>query len=947
MCQLGTSATFVSDQLDEDVALFGAPGCFTWRGNVFSQQVGTFNRYSTAVNSETFKDYDKNDLMGMAVTSIKVQNKLYYVSGAPHAEPSGQVYFFTHNGITMEPHDDLTLYGEDYGAGFGLSLATCDINGDGNKDLIVGAPFFDNQKNYANRGGAVFVYLSTPNNHKHGRGRHHLKLNLKIIGRELLSQFGSAITCLGDMNKDGFEDFAVGAPYEAKSSGAVYIFFGQELSKPAILNAEEVAEQVITAADIIKEESVANALLPPLQHSQEGLTLTTFGSSLSGGQDMDKNGYPDLAVGAYASSAVFLFRARPIIDILTYVDDKNLHGINPGQTGCTEDPNSEDACFSFNACFQVSSEATQYSHSLTFLIEAEPQKAMPRVYLKLAENMAGSYHGAKEATKNSSVEGIVQIVAKDDDQQCIKVIGYVGNAHTDLQTPVQFQISYSLVQNRPKMRYNQGDSLPTLDNYPILNQAEAKKKFQATFEKDCGEDDVCKTDFVISTTLRDNTKELGRTPTGEAYELELGSLEGNELVLDIQIVNKLEPAYEAILDVFFPNALQYIGVGNTKNAEDDISEANNSDNNDASAAASGEVVRAEMKNSTWLSLSLGNPFKSSAVVKLRFKPRPDMQDKIIVFYLSANTTSTLLNDASTFVSLAIVRRAEVKLMGVGFPEQLHFGGPVLGEYDFSDLGQVGPPLVHKFLVINNGPSMLDVLSLHIQWPYQVENGHKSGKWLFYLSQHPSLRNGRGVCYLPPGIMANPLNLTSKTPEKYGYYGRGLVKRNKILINGPPPTNILHPDDDTLNDIMADEPVLSRRPKRVAESHLEQVWVEKVVAPRTIKNYEGRGRDLQVITLDCDRGTAKCFDIRCDVYNLPVRVPATVEIRARLWNSTLMEDYGSGIDFVEIFAKAEVKLDGDISQYVGDDFMSVKTLVYADIARQRPRLFPDWWIILIR
>ena len=126
-----------------------------------------------------------------------------------------------------------------------------------------------------------------------------------------------------------------------------------------------------------------------------------------------------------------------------------------------------------------------------------------------------------------------------------------------------------------------------------------------------------------------------------------------------------------------------------------------------------------------------------------------------------------------------------------------------------------------------------------------------------------------------------------------------------------------------------------------------MWVEKVVAPRTIKNYEGRGRDLQVITLDCDRGTAKCLDIRCDVYNLPVRVPATVEIRARLWNSTLMEDYGSGIDFVEIFAKAEVKLDGDISQYVGDDFMSVKTLVYADIARQRPRLFPDWWIILIR
>ena len=69
---------------------------------------------------------------------------------------------------------------------------------------------------------------------------------------------------------------------------------------------------------------------------------------------------------------------------------------------------------------------------------------------------------------------------------------------------------------------------------------------------------------------------------------------------------------------------------------------------------------------------------------------------------------------------------------------------------------------------------------------------------------------------------------------------------------------------------------------------DEIWVEKIVSPRIIADSEGR--DLQVITLDCDRGTAKCLDIRCDVYNLPVQVPATVEVRARLWNSTLLEDY---------------------------------------------------------
>ena len=65
--------------------------------------------------------------MGMAVTSGRFfNNKLYFVSGAPHANSSGQVYFFSREGSTglLIPREELTLQGEDYGAGFGLSLGT-------------------------------------------------------------------------------------------------------------------------------------------------------------------------------------------------------------------------------------------------------------------------------------------------------------------------------------------------------------------------------------------------------------------------------------------------------------------------------------------------------------------------------------------------------------------------------------------------------------------------------------------------------------------------------------------------------------------------------------------------------------------------------------------------------------------------------------------------------
>merc|ERR1711963_1373825 len=106
---------------------------------------------------------------------------------------------------------------------------------------------------------------------------------------------------MGDMNKDGYQDFAVGAPYEA-NGGRVYIFFGQSGSDWGEGDYEEA------------EKSAVQILSPSLfSHQAPGNFQQTFGSSLSGGQDMDGNGYLDLVVGSYASHAVFMFRARPII----------------------------------------------------------------------------------------------------------------------------------------------------------------------------------------------------------------------------------------------------------------------------------------------------------------------------------------------------------------------------------------------------------------------------------------------------------------------------------------------------------------------------------------------------------------------------------------------------------------------------------------------------------
>jgi hypothetical protein len=74
--------------------------------------------------------------------------------------------------------------------------------------------------------------------------------------------------------------------------------------------------------------------------SGEGYDLTTFGSSLSGGMDMDYNDYPDLLVGAYASAAVVLLRSRYILNVDIFLDPPAVSQLNLTSQGCSADPSA-------------------------------------------------------------------------------------------------------------------------------------------------------------------------------------------------------------------------------------------------------------------------------------------------------------------------------------------------------------------------------------------------------------------------------------------------------------------------------------------------------------------------------------------------------------------------------------------------------------------------------
>ena len=943
VCQLGASATFVDrkdlSESDSDLALFGAPGCFTWRGNVLSKNAGTTRAAETAIDDDDFVRFHKNGLMGVAVTSGKFfDDQVYYVSGAPHAGSddsmassyrTGRVFFFhkdTHTGHRFVPDKHKTLYGQEFGAGFGYSLAKVNANGDNHLDLLVGAPFYDGGR--TGRGGAVYLYLS-----RDMVGKFHEVNSVIIIGRQLESQFGLSMTSLGDLNMDGYDDFAIGAPYEESGSGAVYVFFGgpygikTRSSIGKVVNAEEAASQIIKSSDV--SQRISASLRSPLE---------AFGSSLSGGLDMDGNEYPDLLVGSYRSDAVLLFRARPIIDITTFVDERSLKGIDPGKAGCPADVNSKDACFEFKTCFKVDEDQINGGLNIKFEIEAEPNKPMSRVWLRLVDYRR---YQDDSTTKNNTVSGKISIRPGNVDH-CTSVVGYVYSTHTDLQTPVQFSMSYSLDQTEPSMQYSRGAILPSMNDFPILDQSQAKKKFQATFHKDCGDDDICQSGIVITPKLTDKDgTELKRTEVdGDYYQLELGSLARSELVLDLFVNNSMEPAYEAILDVYFPSAVTYKGNGEES-----------------------EMENWDLKNNTWLQINIGNPLKGNDQgnirIQLRFSPKDAIEEKTIVFLMSVNTTSEQVYDTLTFSTLAIVRRAEVKVLGAGNPNLVTYGGiaPILGESALSKLSEIGPQIVQKFVVRNSGPSVVDVLPVEIHWPYQVASNWKDeeGKWLLYLTDHPVLRNGRGICKLPHGLKANPLNLTLGNRD-------GIVARH---AGYNPPEKFVFPKLSDKSDLKFYQSDLNMLPKFTEKmdmrSHSDHTSntnrlkrsLEKVAVPRLVEmnkrgvsNNENSQQTKRVVTLDCDLGTAKCLKITCELYSIQANYTAVIEVRSRLWNSTLADDYNSEyVDEVEIYSKAHVLLNMDITQDLSDDHVSVLTL-----AKPKPsdRIdpSPDWWIILL-
>lgn len=151
------------------------------------------------------------------------------------------------------------------GARLGTAVAGVgDLNGDGFDDLAVSAQYYDTEFDSA---GAVFVFYGS----ELGLGT---EFDWLATGSSEDELFGASIASPGDLNLDGFTDLLVGAPaYDSSyimDQGAAFVYLG--------------------SADGLSSH--------PAYVWNGWQSDSQFGASLSGGGDINADGYPDVIVGA-------------------------------------------------------------------------------------------------------------------------------------------------------------------------------------------------------------------------------------------------------------------------------------------------------------------------------------------------------------------------------------------------------------------------------------------------------------------------------------------------------------------------------------------------------------------------------------------------------------------------------------------------------------------------
>ncbi|XP_074002175.1 integrin alpha-6 isoform X4 [Numenius arquata] len=682
-CQQGVAATFTRDY---HYIVFGAPGTYNWKGVVRAEQknqtfydLGIFDDGPYEVGDESRQDKNlvpvpANSYLGFSLDSgkgIVSQDEMTFVSGAPRANHSGAVVLLKKEKNQRALSLEHMFEGEGLASSFGYDVAVVDLNNDGWQDIVVGAPqYFDRSGDI---GGAVYIYINQ-------QGKWEGVKPIRLNGTSD-SMFGLAVENVGDVNQDGYPDIAVGAPYDG--FGKVYIYHGSKNginTKPA---------QVMKGTNF-------------------------FGYSIAGNMDLDKNSYPDIAVGSLSDS-VSVFRSRPVISIrrsITVQPDRiDLKKRNP------EDPS--EIWMDVKACFQYTANPSDLNPriKINYTFEAENERRQ----LGLPSRVRFKDHLSDQFTASTILRG-------QNAKECVTTKLVLQEKIKDKLRPIPISVSVKIAgleSSSPSTRKER--ALPDL--IPILNSNESETKTtKVEFLKEgCGEDNECHSNLKLQyrfCTREGNEDRFTSLPIENGIPV-LVLKDQKDIALEITVTNNPsdaknpqkdgEDAYEAKLIATFPDSLTYSAFREMRGYPEK------------------QLTCGANQNGSQAECELGNPFKRNSNVTFYLvlsttKVNVDTTDLDI--NLKLETTSTQVNLTPITASAKVVLELLLSLTGVAKPSQVYFGGNIIGESAMKSEDHIGSLIEYEFRVTNLGRPLktFGTASLDIQWPKEISNG----KWLLYL-----------------------------------------------------------------------------------------------------------------------------------------------------------------------------------------------------------------------
>ncbi|XP_031442160.1 integrin alpha-4 [Clupea harengus] len=654
-CQAG-----MSNFMTEDLIIMGAPGTSYWTGSVLVYNSSS-NVLSAYLDEDSIVLYGSYLGYSVGAGHFLSPHSTEVVGGAPQHGQTGSAYIFQTEGNILKIVET-NLKGSKLGSYYGASVCAVDLNADGLSDLLVGAPMYSTVREE----GRVHVYIN--------QGQADMKeMEFALVGSAAYAaRFGETITNLGDIDDDGFSDVAVGAPHEEDLQGAIYIYNG-------------------------RKNGIRQSFSQRITGKILGNTLKMFGQSISGGIDVDGNGFPDVAVGAFLSNAAVVLRTRPVVKVeasLLLPDS-----VNRSLPLCSEN-GQRAVCVSARLCFNVTGRRLDGRIKLRYNLTAD-------VHHKEGFPSRFYFHG--NGTSNITTG---QVWAKTGALVCETHQAFMRKDIRDIFTAIHFEVRYELGEHSTARAGSR--NFPPLK--PMLQQTGEHNNLvieKTEFARYCAWEN-CSTNLQVSAHLV-----LPQSYKNMSY-FALGS--GKTIMLNTTLFNAGDDAFLPKMHLRFPSNLHYIKV---LDAEEKY--------------ASCDIVE-ENKTTIGLDCNVGNLYLP-ALAKLNISFLLDVtqsspENMTISIYTASDNyeNEDLLHDNTATLSLPLKYGVDLTVHGYVSPTSF-----VFGDQEPIPVDCYMEKLNYTYKVVNLGPSKSVNTKVEIDIPQSL------APYEHQLLRIAELRSSSGEC----------------------------------------------------------------------------------------------------------------------------------------------------------------------------------------------------------